>query len=96
LYVKRVGKVYNDGATPGDNAYVIDPVVLTNMFINYTIKNPGSFAKQAKFQLAINNLFDSHAVTGISGSASSANPSANDLITELPGRSINLTATLDF
>jgi iron complex outermembrane receptor protein len=96
LYVKRVGKLYNDGATPGDNAYVIDPVVLTNMFINYTIKNPGSFAKQAKFQLSINNLFDSHAVTGISGSASSANPSANDLITLLPGRSVNLTATLDF
>lgn len=96
IYVKRIGKVYNDGATPGNNAYTIDPVTLTNVFVNYTVKNPTNFAKQAKVQLSVNNLFDSHAITGISGSASSAIPSPNDLITELPGRSVNLTVTLDF
>ncbi len=96
LYTKRVGKVYNDGANPGDNAYVIDPVTLTNLFVNYSFKIPGNFAKQAKVQLAVNNLFDSHSVTGISGSASSANPSPSDYISELPGRSATLTLTVDF
>jgi iron complex outermembrane receptor protein len=105
LYTKRVGKVYNDGLNPGDNAYVIDPVTLTNVFINYSFKMSGNFVKSGKVQLGINNLFDSHTVTAISGNRSS-NPALNtganaynannDLITELPGRSINLTATLDF
>ncbi|HEX7645189.1 MAG TPA: TonB-dependent receptor [Burkholderiaceae bacterium] len=96
LYTKRVGKVYNDGENPGDNAYLIDPVTLTNLFANYSFKIPGNFAKQGKLQFAVNNLFDSHAVTGISGSASSANPSQQDYISELPGRSATLTLTLDF
>lgn len=105
LYTKRIGKVYNDGLNPGDGAYVIDPVTLTNLFVNYSFKVPGNFAKQGKVQLGINNLFDSNAITGISGNKSS-NPALNtganaynpaaDLISELPGRSINLTLTLDF
>ena len=105
IYVKRIGKVYNDGLNPGDNAYVIDPVTLTNLFVNYTFKTPGNFAKQTKIQLGINNLFDSNALTAISGNKSS-NPALNvganayspaaDLLTLLPGRSINLTVTVDF
>ena len=104
-YVKRVGKVYNDGLNPGDGAYVIDPVVLTNLFVNYTFKTPGNFAKQTKIQLAVNNLFGQNSITGISGNKSS-NPALNtganaynpaaDLITELSGRSANLTVTVDF
>jgi iron complex outermembrane receptor protein len=96
LVAMRVGKLYNDGATPGNNAYTIDPVVLTNLFVNYTVKTPGMFSKQTKLQLAVNNLLNNHAITAISGSASSAAPSAADLITTLPGRSVNLTATFDF
>ena len=105
IYTKRVGRVYNDGLNPGDNAYVIDPVVLTNLFVNYSFKTPGNFAKQAKVQFGVNNLLDNHAITGISGNMSS-NPAlntganaynpANDLLTELPGRSVNLTLTVDF
>src|SRR6185437_16690926 len=105
IYTKRVGKVYNDGLNPGDNAYTIDPVLLTNLFINYTAKTPGNFAKDFKVQFGVNNLLDNHTVTGISGNRSS-NPAlntganaynpANDLLTELPGRSANLTLTVDF
>lgn len=105
IYIKRVGKVYNDGLNPGDGAYVIDPVVLTNLFVNYTFKTPGNFAKQTKVQLAANNLFGQNSITGISGNKSS-NPALNtganaynpgaDFITELPGRSVNLTVTVDF
>ncbi|MEO6918560.1 MAG: TonB-dependent receptor [Collimonas sp.] len=93
-YAKRVGKLYNDGITTG--SYVINPVVLTNLFVNYTIKHPTSFSKQAKVQLAVNNLFDKHSITGISGNASTANPSAADLITLLPARSVTLSVTVDF
>ncbi|HEY8027799.1 MAG TPA: TonB-dependent receptor [Burkholderiaceae bacterium] len=104
-YVKRIGKVYNDGLNPGDGAYVIDPVVLTNLFGNYTFKLPGNFAKQAKVQLAVNNLFGQNSITGISGNKSS-NPALNtgknayvpaaDSISELPGRSVTLSLTVDF
>lgn len=105
LYTKRIGKVYNDGLNPGDGAYVIDPVTLTNLFVNYGFKVPGNFAKSATLQFAVNNLFDNHAITGISGNKSS-NPALNtganayspaaDLITELPGRSATVTLTVNF
>jgi iron complex outermembrane receptor protein len=99
----RVGKMYYDGVDSAKNAiheaYTIDPVVLANLFANYTIKNSGSFAKQTKFQLAVNNLLDSHSITGIAtptANASSANPKATDVLNILPCRSINLTVTVDF
>ncbi|PRC93826.1 TonB-dependent receptor [Solimicrobium silvestre] len=96
IIAKRVGKLYNDGAAAGDDSYTINPVVLTNMFVNYTVKNPTSFAKAAKVQLAVNNLFDKHNITGISGSGSDSNPLAGDFITMLPARSVALTVTVDF
>ena len=96
LFAKRVGKLYNDGAVAGNDAYTIDPVVLTNLFVNYTFKKPGTFVKQAKVQLAVNNLFDRHNIVGISGTGSDANPLASDLITMMPGRSVALTLKVDF
>lgn len=94
LNVNRVGTIYNKGSV--DEAYQLDPVILSNLFVNYTTKVPSSQVKQAKVQLAVNNLFDSHAITAISGTATSAAPSNADVITLLPGRSVNLTLTLDF
>jgi len=98
ILAKRVGKMYNDSTSgqPGNEAYTINPVVLTNMFINYAISNPVSFSKKAKVQLAVNNLFDKHSITAINGAGSDANPLPGDLITTLPARSIALTLTADF
>jgi iron complex outermembrane receptor protein len=103
LIAKRVGKLYNDGATSGSDSYVINPVVLTNMFINYVIKNPVKYTKQAKVQLAINNLFDKHSITAIGGTGADANPSGSyaglagaDTVATLPARSVALTLTVDF
>jgi iron complex outermembrane receptor protein len=99
LQVKRVGTMYNDNKTVHE-AYTIDPVVLTNLFVNYTIKKPADFAKQAKLQLAINNLFDKHDIVGVAAGgtagSTSANPTAADLLTVLPARSVSLTLKLDF
>lgn len=99
LFAKRVGKMYNaNGST--QEAFTIDPVVVTNLFVNYTMKNPTSFSKQAKIQLAVNNLFNSHNIVGVAGAgtatSSSAAPSPADLLTVLPARSANLTLTVDF
>jgi iron complex outermembrane receptor protein len=102
-YVKRVGKLYNSSSgvvsalnpNPTDG-YTIDPVTLHNLFVNYTIRNPATWAKQAKLQLAVNNLFNKHDVTGISGSGSDANPLGTDAITTVPSRSMALTLSVDF
>ena len=94
ILAKRVGQLYNDGQYT--SSYTINPVVLTNMFVNYTIKNPVAYTKKAKVQLAVNNLFDKHNIIGISGSGSDSNPLAGDLITTLPARSVSLTLTADF
>ena len=99
LFAKRVGKMYNDNGSTNE-AFTIDPVVVTNLFVNYTLKNPTTFSKQAKFQLAINNLFNKHSLVGVAGAgtatSSSAAPSPADLLTVLPERSANLTLTVDF
>jgi iron complex outermembrane receptor protein len=106
LFVQRVGKLYNDNsATVGSDSYLIDPVVLTNLFINYTIKQPSTYFKDAKVQLAINNLFDQHSITAIGGAGGTDSNSASgsytalaasDTLTLLPARSIALSLTLDF
>jgi iron complex outermembrane receptor protein len=99
----RVGKMYYDGVDSAKNAihegYTIDPVVLSNLFVNYTIKSPAAYAKQTKVQFAVNNLMDSHSITGIAtptANFSSSSPSPKDVLNILPGRSINLTLTVDF
>jgi len=52
-------RFYNDNSERSVRiAYLIEPVTLTNLFVNYTIKNPSTYFKDAKVQLAINNLFD--------------------------------------
>jgi iron complex outermembrane receptor protein len=95
----RVGEMYNDAKDGTHEAFTIDPVTVANLFVNYTVKKPMSFAKQLKLQFGVNNLFDSHNIVGIASpvaGSSSAKPLAADLLTILPGRSVSLTATLDF
>ena len=106
LFVQRVGKLYNDNSgTVGSDSYLIEPVTLTNLFVNYTIKNPSTYFKDAKVQLAINNLFDQHSITAIGGAGGADSTSATgsytglaagDTLTLLPARSIALALTLDF
>ena len=99
LSLNRVGRVYNDDKAGTHQAFTIDPVLLTNLFVNYTIKNPMAGARQAKIQLGIDNLLNRHSVVGIASPAtgsSSANPLPGDLLTVLPARSFTLSATLDF
>jgi iron complex outermembrane receptor protein len=99
LSANRIGKMFNDAKDGTHEAFVIDPVTVANLFVNYTIKMPASFAKQLKLQLGVNNLFDTHAIVGIASAtagSSSAAPSTKDLLSVAPGRSTSITATLDF
>jgi len=99
LSANRVGKMYNDAKDGTHEAFVIDPVTVANLFANYSMKLPSTFAKKLKLQMGVYNLFDTHAIVGIASAtagSSSAKPAAADLLTVTPGRSVSLTATLDF
>jgi len=106
---KRVGAMYNDNGTlnylingqklpyPVDQAISIDPFDLTNFFINYTVKNT-SYLRGSKIQFAVNNLFNSHNVVGVTPAvaATASVPYAvngGDLLNLLPGRSFSITIT---
>ena len=106
---KRVGQYYNDNGSltykingismpyPVDQAITINPFSITNVFLNYTVKN-ASRLRGTKVQLAINNLADSHNIVGVTAATAatlttSYVQSPSDLLNMLPGRSISLTIT---
>ncbi len=106
---KRVGPYFNDNSSlpftyngitipyPVNEAVAINPYSLTNVFVNYTVKN-ASHLRGTKIQLAINNLADSHAIVGVNAATAPtlATPfvqSPSDLISMLPARSFSLTIT---
>jgi iron complex outermembrane receptor protein len=109
LIQKRVGQYYNDNGSlsykingisipvPVGEAITINPFGLTNVFVNYTIKN-SSRLRGTKIQLAVNNLANNHNIVGVTPAtaATAAAPyvqSSSDLVNLLPGRSITLTIT---
>ncbi len=106
---KRVGKMYNDNGSfsylidgqklpyPVDQAVSINPFDLTNFFINYTIKNT-SHLRGTKIQFAVDNLFNSHNVVGVTPAiaATATVPfvaNGGDQLNLLPGRSFSITVT---
>ena len=109
LTYKRVGQYYNDNGSlsykingitipfPVDQAITIGPFSLTNVFVNYTIKN-ASRLRGTKIQLAVNNLANNHNIVGVTPAIAATatapyvqNP--GDLLNLLPGRSITITIT---
>lgn len=99
MFAKRVGRNYEDNGAVHE-AFVIDPITVTNLFANTTIRTPNTFARQVKVQLGVNNLFDEHGITDIlkagTSTSSSANPSQLDQLQLLSARSVNLTLSADF
>jgi iron complex outermembrane receptor protein len=106
---KRVGNMYNDNKTlsylingqslpfPEDQAVRIDPFDVTNFFVNYTVKNT-SHLRGTKIQFAVNNLFNSHNVVGVTPGTKPTLTvpyveSGNDQLNLLPGRSFSITIT---
>jgi iron complex outermembrane receptor protein len=77
LFNKRVGVQRIDNGAYHNQA-TIDPFTSTNVFLNYTIRRGGRF-DQTKIRLSVNNLLDSHNVTGLTpnGSLLTQNIAAN-------------------
>jgi iron complex outermembrane receptor protein len=112
LVNKRVGQSYNDNGTlnyvingikvpyPVDQAITISPFDLTNVFVNYTVKN-ASWLRGSKIGFAVNNLADNHNLVGITPfTAATATvpfaPNAGDQLNLLPGRSLMITLTAGY
>jgi iron complex outermembrane recepter protein len=101
--VNRIGRMYNDGSTSSsavvNEAFSLDPVVVSNLFVNYTFQHPDALTKETKLQVGVTNLFNEHKIVGIANAtagSTSAAPNSADLLTVLPGRSVNLTVTTSF
>jgi iron complex outermembrane receptor protein len=92
FFNKRIGQMYNDnGAT--NQAVAIDPFDMTNLFLNYTVRNASRF-DGTKLRLSVNNLTDSHNIIGvIPASTKTSVASPGDFLTLLPGRSIMMSVT---
>jgi iron complex outermembrane receptor protein len=83
-----------------DQAVSINPFDITNVFVNYTIKN-SSWLRGSKLGLAVNNLFDSHNIVGVSPAVPATNTasyvySPYDQINLLPARSIMATFIIGY
>jgi iron complex outermembrane receptor protein len=101
IFDKRVGSMWNDAtAANGGTAnqvIPIDPFNVTNLFINYTLRQ-GSRFDQTKFRLSFNNLFNTRGITSVTQAAKASvyTPGNTDTLGLLPGRSISMTATFGF
>jgi len=106
---KIIGRYYNDNgnvnyvingaklAYPADMAVNISQWDLTNLFINYRIKNSSRF-RGAKIQFAVNNLANHHSVLGVTPAVGATatslfTPNGGDLLNLMPGRSFTISIT---
>jgi iron complex outermembrane receptor protein len=95
FFNKRVGQMYNDNGSV-HSAVAIDPFNITNLFVNYTLRSSSAFA-QSRIRFSVNNLFDSHAITGVSPASARSNlPAPGDVLTLMAARSVSLTFTVGF
>lgn len=77
FFHKRIGTMYQDNGQYHNQA-TIDPFSMVNVFLNYTLRT-GSHFDQTKLRLSVNNLLNSHNITGdsITGTALTQNIAAN-------------------
>jgi len=88
--------MWNDNGSI-NQAVRIDPFEITNLYLNYTIKNHGSEFSQTKVRLTINNLFDKHNIVAVKPVSTASNlPAPDDQITMLAARSVSLSLTFGF
>ena len=93
-FSKRVGQMFNDNGSVHE-AITIDPVTISNVFVNYTFRG-NSLLSRSKLKFGINNLSNTHAITGVSPASSKSNlPAAGDVLTMMSGRSVSLAITFD-
>ncbi len=95
FFNKRIGQMYNDNGST-NQAVAIDPFTITNLFLNYTVKQ-ASLLRGTKFRIGINNLLDHHNLVGVSPvSTTTSVPAPGDFLTLMAGRSITVSAAFGF
>jgi iron complex outermembrane receptor protein len=95
LFNKRVGQMYNDNRSL-HQAVAIDPFNITNLFINYMLRGSSKFS-ETRIRFAVNNLTDSHAITGVTPASAKSNaPAPGDVLTLMSGRSVSVSLTVGF
>src|SRR5476651_1040591 len=93
FFNKRVGQMYNDNGNT-HQAVLIDPFNITNLFFNYTVRG-SSRLSQSRIRLAVNNLTDSHAITGVTPASTTSNAAAaGDVLALMAGRSVSMAFTI--
>jgi iron complex outermembrane recepter protein len=95
FFGKRIGKMYNDnGGT--NQAVAIDPFPITNLYVNYTLKNQSRFGS-TRIKFTVDNLSNNQNIVGVTpASTKTSAPAPGDQLTILPGRSVSLTFTVGF
>ena len=92
-----VARVYNDYGSI-NQGISIDPFSVTNIFVNYTVKN-ASFLRGSNVGLSVNNLLDNHNVVSITPGTTTPVvfvPSGGDFLTLMPGRSVMASLTFGY
>ena len=75
----------------------IDPFVITNLFVNYTVDHSPIWPRPVKVQLGFNNLSDEHSIVGVNpASTKTSAPAPGDVLTILAERSVSLSVKADF
>jgi iron complex outermembrane receptor protein len=92
---KRIGQIWQDNGNT-HQAIALDSFYIGNVFVNYTVGGHSKF-NQTRIRFAVNNLQNSHAVTGITpASTSSSLPAAGDVLQLMAGRSAAVSMTVGF
>jgi len=96
IFDKRIGPMWNDN-TPYNQVVPINPFSVTNLYLNYNLRN-GSRFDQTKFRISFNNLLDNHNIVGDQQAAGGAAyvVGSNDLLQLLPGRSVTMSIIVGF
>ena len=99
FFNKRIGRLYNDNGSV-NQAVPIDPFNVSNIFIDYTIRN-ASLLRGSRLGLSVNNLFDNHNIVAITPGVGPTStvayaPSGGDFLTLLPGRSFMVSLTVGY
>jgi iron complex outermembrane recepter protein len=93
FFNKRVGQMYNDNKSL-HQAVGIDPFNITNVFVNYRLGGSSKLSN-TRIRFAVNNLTDSHAITGITPASTKSNLAApGDVLTLMSGRSVSVSLTV--
>jgi iron complex outermembrane receptor protein len=95
FFSKRVGQMFNDNGALHE-AVPIDPLNITNLFLNYTLRGTSRLS-QSRIRVAVNNLTDSHSITAVTPASTKSNlPAAGDILTLMAGRSVTVSMTVGF